>query len=755
MRQPLTPSWGWEGVAGKLGSQETSLRSLPSSTLVERGLRMSHQNLSGVCATARGHNTILLTALAMLVLALFATNARAASDETIGDTFPVSVTAQGAYANGGGTADYGPVSISGDGRYVAFESNSTNLVEQGPAGTTEAYVKDLHTGEVKLVSRANGPNGEPAGEPGVENVKVSRNGRYVIFNSKATDLVVGLPNEEPEEQHVYRRDLQTGETTLVDRVNGAHGAILSRNAIAEAISDEGQYVVFAADVNDLENPAGTHTKTAIETVYVRDMDIGTTTAVSRANGPTGEIANQESQAYSISTNGRYVPFVSRATNLVPGTESNIYQQVYLRDLQTGTTTLVSQISGGGAGEGRSENPVLVGEDGCEVEFNSEVYNLVEPPSIAIDGEPIEISGPQIYLRDLCSNPASTTLISQDASGIAGDAYGVFGASADASDILFAGEFTNGYHLFLRDLETGQTTQLDRADGSEGVSANKESQQAAISVNGCRVAFDSQATNLFGQTGPPEGPNGETPTEVYVRQLAACHEEPTAAPASLTFPDQAQNTIGAGQILTVTAGSEALQIHNVQPSGADASDFIVTADECSGETLQPAETCTLLVRFAPSAEGQRSASLTVHAVNVTGLEIPLSGEGGQLPSGEKGAQGEPGKQGSQGVPGQQGPLGPKGGTGAHGSKGTRGARGPAGLNARVTCRLAGNHRRITCSVKLYGKTVKDSSQARLIKGGRTYARGTLASLCPSRSTPSGAYTLRLRIDRHALMIPMRL
>jgi hypothetical protein len=707
------------------------------------------------CAAMPRRIAVLSLMLPVLVLALFAAGARAASDETIGDTFPVSVTANGTYANDEGTADYGPVSIADDGRYVAFESNSTNLGEQGPAGTIEAYVKDLHTGEVRLVSRANGLSGEPAGEPGVENVKISGDGRYVVFDSKASNLVADLPDEEPEEQHVYRRDLLTGETTLVDRVSGTDGAILSRGAVAEAISDNGRYVVFAADISDLEDPVGTHTKTSLETVYVRDMQTGTTTAVSRANGPTGEIANQESQAYSISANGRYVPFVSRATNLAPGTESNIYQQIYLRDLQTGTTMLVSQIPNGQAGEGRSENPVLVGEDGCEVEFNSEVYNLLEPPSITIDGEPIEISGPQIYLRDLCSNPASTTLISQDADGIAGDAYGAFGASAEASDILFAGEFTSGYHLFLRDPQTGQTTQLDRASGSEGVSANKESQQAAISANGCRVVFDSQATNLFGQTGPPEGPNGEISTEVYVRQLAACHEEPTLAPTSLTFPTQAQNTIGAGQIVTVAAGSEALQIHNVQPSGADASDFIVTADDCTGETLQPAETCTLLVRFAPSAQGPRSASLTVHAANVTGLEIPLSGEGAQLPSDEKGAQGEPGKQGSQGTSGQQGPAGLKGETGAHGSKGAKGARGPAGPNTRVTCHLARNRRKVTCSVKLYGKTTKDSSQAQLTKSGHTYARGTLASLHPSRVIPRGTYTLRLTIDDRILTIPVRL
>jgi hypothetical protein len=665
---------------------------------------MSHQNLVRVCAPAHGHNTTLSTALAMLALALFAASARAASDETTGDTFPVSVTQQGVYANDEGTVDYGPVSISGDGRYIAFESNSTNLGEQGSIGAIEAYVKDLHTGEVKLVSRANGSSGGPADESGVENVKISGDGRYVIFNSKATNLLAGLPDEESEEQHVYRRDLQTGETSLVDRVSGANGAILSRGAVAEAISDDGQYVVFAADVDDLENPAGAHTKGGIETVYVRDVQTGTTTAVSRASGPAGEIANQESQAYSISPDGRYVSFVSRATNLVPGTESNIFQQVYLRDLQTGTTILVSQAPSGEAGEGRSEDPVLVGENGCEVEFNSEADNLLEPSSITINGEPIQISGPQIYLRDLCSTPTNITLISQDADGIAGDAYGSFGGSVNGGDILFAGEFTNGYHLFLRNLSTGQTMQLDRASGAEGASASKESQEAAISANGCRVAFDSQAINLFGQIGPPEGPNGEIPTEVYVRQLAACKEEPTVAPTSLTFPTQAQNTIGAGQIVTVTAGSEALQIHNVQLSGANASDFIITADECTGETLQPAETCTLFVRFAPGAEGSRSASLIVYAANATDLEVSLSGEGGQLLSS---VEGEPGKQDPQGIPGQQGPLGLKGETGSQGSRGAKGTRGSAGSNVRVTCRLAKNRRKITCSVKLYDKMTKDS------------------------------------------------
>jgi len=239
------------------------------------------------CAARRRRVAVLSIVLPMLALAVFAQSVEAASDETVGDTFPVSVTLQGLYANGEGTAVYGPVSISGDGRYVAFDSNATNLGGEGPLGATEAFVKDLHTGEVQLVSRANGASGEPAGSSGVENVKLSGDGHYVIFNSKATNLITGLPGEEPEEQHVYRRDLQTGETALVDRVTGAQGSILSRGAVAEAISSDGQYVVFAAEVSDLENPTGPHAKGGIETVYVRDMDTGTTTVVSRASGPAG------------------------------------------------------------------------------------------------------------------------------------------------------------------------------------------------------------------------------------------------------------------------------------------------------------------------------------------------------------------------------------------------------------------------------------------------------------------------------------
>ncbi len=271
---------------------------------------MSRQDRTAACAVGFRPSAILSIALLMLVSAIFAAGADAASDETIDDTFPVSVTQGGVYAN----ENTGETpSISADGRYVAFEADATNLDEEGPPappGVYEAYVKDLDTGEVKLASRANGPDGEPANEPGeatgVENLVISGNGQYVVFTSDASNLVTGLPPVGAGEEHpwhIYRRDLQTGETVLVDRVNGPEGAILDEgNPHAEAISEEGRYVLFRDHAEDLENPSGAH-EPGLQTVYVRDMQTGTTTAASRADGAGGELADENSWGRSISPAG--------------------------------------------------------------------------------------------------------------------------------------------------------------------------------------------------------------------------------------------------------------------------------------------------------------------------------------------------------------------------------------------------------------------------------------------------------------------
>jgi WD40-like Beta Propeller Repeat len=478
---------------------------------------MFHLNVVKSCAVLHRRGAVVPIAIFIALLGAPAGSAAAGGTETPGETFPVSVTPGGEYADGEGTGEYTPVSVSGDGRFVAFESAAANLGEQGPAGANEGFVKDLDSGALTLVTRADGPAGDPAGEPGIDDLKLSTDGRYVLFTSAASNLGPALPGEEPFERHVYRRDLQSGETILVDRVSGAGGAILSRGAQAGGISANGRYVVFSARVANLEDPSGDHAETAVAVQYVRDTVAETTTAISRATGADGDLADAPSEATSVSPDGRYVAFASAATNLMVGASGE--SQVYLRDLQAGTTTLVSQNGLGDPGDRGSGIPALVGGGGCEVQFSSLAFNLLEP-------SPQPVSGEQLYVADYCSSPATLSLVSEKDGQLAGIAYGSWGASADGSLVLFGGSFSLSgvFHLFLKDRDSGEVSQVDRASGSSGAAANGEPQQAAISANGCRAVFGSQATNLYG-AGPPEGPSGEKPFEVYARQLAPCVEPP--------------------------------------------------------------------------------------------------------------------------------------------------------------------------------------------------------------------------------------
>jgi hypothetical protein len=490
---------------------------------------MSHQNVVRSCAGVPKHGAAVILAVAFIaLLGVFSTSA-AASTETPGETFPVSVTPEGVWANGEGTGEYTPVSISDDGRYVSFESAATNLGEVGPAGVNEGFVKDLSSGALELVTRADGAAGEPAGEPGISDFELSGDGRYALFTSAATNLGPALPVEESSEQHVYRRDLQMGETVLVDRVSGAGGATFSRSAEAEGMSTDGRYVLFSAHVANLEDPSGDHPETAIATLYVRDTETGTTTAISRASGADGDLADEPSEASSVSADGRYVAFASYATNLVSG--ANGEEQVYLRDLQSATTTLISQNELGEPGDRSSAIPLLVGDQDCEIQFSSLAFNLLEP-------SPLPVSGEQMYIANFCSSPATMTLVSEKEGQLAGGAFGSWGASADGNLVLFGASFSlsGAFHLFLKDLDTDEVSQVDRASGSGGASAEGEPQQAAISANGCRVVLGSQATNLYG-AGPPEGPSGEKPFEVYVRQLSPCAESPAESDPGITLVKQ--------------------------------------------------------------------------------------------------------------------------------------------------------------------------------------------------------------------------
>jgi hypothetical protein len=223
------------------------------------------------------------------------------------------------------------------------------------------------------------------------------------------------------------------------------------------------------------------------------------------------------------------------------------------------------------------------------------------------------------------------------------------------------------------------------------------------------------------------------------------DPPVLAPGELTFGEQALGTLGPAQAVTLTAGTLPLDVARVTTDGAARDDFLVAADDCAGTTLAPGGQCEVRVRFAPSAAGRREAALVAVSDGDAVAQARLAGTGGaapQGPPGEPGPTGPSGEPGAQGPAGAAGPTGPAGATGSAGPAGPQGARGPAGRDATVTCRLAGTgaRARVVCTVRLRAAGRATAAPARLVRGGRTYARGTLALLRARRPLARGRYTL---------------
>jgi hypothetical protein len=464
-----------------------------------------------------------LAATVLLLLAFASPAGAAAAPETAGATFAASASAGGELADGVGTVEYTPVQISEDGRYVSFQSASRNLGEAGPEGAVEGFVKDLDTGQVELVSRADGVGGEAAGAPGITTLQMSGNGRYVLFTSAATNLGNPLPEEAAGETHVYRRDLVTGETTLVDRVSGANGQVLARGAEGDAISADGRVVAFTDRVANLEDPVGDHTETAEAVGYVRNLETGATTAISRADGANGELADRGVEQLWVSPEGRYVSFTTFADNIGSGIESYL---VYLRDTEANTTTLVGVNAEGEVADSSVYGGFLAGGSGCYGTVESEATNLLPGTS-----------GGHIYVFDRCGAPGKFTVANIQEDGTPFYlSFGSFDAAtvtADGTKVLLSGSDPGASscpcHLYLRDLAAGTTTTVDRASGAGGELGNGETQYFALSANGCRAAFETTATNLVPEAAPDPG---EDPSQIYVRQLAPCHSEAGKPPVAV-------------------------------------------------------------------------------------------------------------------------------------------------------------------------------------------------------------------------------
>ena len=416
-------------------------------------------------------------------------------------------------------------SISADGRFVAFESNASNIVPGDTNNTSDIFVRDLSTNTTTRVSVDSAGNlaNKVSSQP-----SISANGRFVAFTSEASNLVPGDTNNVAD---IFVRDLLTNTTTRVSVDSaGNQGNFVSSDP---SISANGRFVAFQSQGSNLV-PGDTNNTNDI---FVRDLLTNTTSLVSVDSA--GNQANSDSYYPSISADGRFVAFYSYSYNLVPGDPNYRYEN-FVRDTLTNTTTRVSVDSAGNLGNGYSYTP-SISADGRFVAFYSDATNLVPADDTN--------NSQDIFVRDLSTN--TTTRLSVDSAGNLGngDSYSA-SISADGRFVAFysdasnlaPGDTNNAPDIFMRDLLTNTTTRLSvDSAGNQGNADTRGFASPSISADGSRVAFPSSASNLV-----PGDTNNRR--DVFVSDIGS-------TPGGSNNPPKVINGTPGNDNLTGTSGND--------------------------------------------------------------------------------------------------------------------------------------------------------------------------------------------------------
>ena len=274
-------------------------------------------------------------------------------------------------------------SISTNGRYIVFESNATNLdatIFVSPNGPSQIYLKDLEDGSVDLVSRS-AVLAPDNSFKGATNASVSENGRYIIFQSADNDLSAIDGNTFTQ---VYLKDMSDESVEMISRsAMDAAGNGASGNP---DMSADGSHIVFESSATNFPASIGVN-----HIYYVNTSEVHTLEQISVATN--GTEANADSNKPSISDDGSTIVFHSKDDNL-DGLDNNGFADVYLHYRPLVVTRLISVTPSGDSGDSASSNAHISG--------NAD-YVVFE--SLALDLASGGVSGIRsIFVRDLSALP---------------------------------------------------------------------------------------------------------------------------------------------------------------------------------------------------------------------------------------------------------------------------------------------------------------------------------------------------------------
>jgi Tol biopolymer transport system component len=300
-----------------------------------------------------------------------------------------STGTHGDYDSGWGSA------ISADGRFVAFASNATNLVPGGTDGSNQVFIHERATGITKLVSVSN--DGSQANDSCI-GVAVSGDGRFVTFDTGATNLVPGDTNASFD---VFVRDVLAEHTECV--TVDASGVPGNDWSYAGYLSADGRYVTFASYSSNLV-PGDANGQCD---AFVRDRATGVTQLVSVDS--SGNQSNGYSFPPSISADGRYFAFDSTATNLDPNYPLvSPWDYAFFHDRVTGETKFVGLTSSGTVWLGGSVYAEQISPDGRSVLFSSYGNEVPGDSNGKLDLFVRELQGCSATIASYCSAGTTTS-----------------------------------------------------------------------------------------------------------------------------------------------------------------------------------------------------------------------------------------------------------------------------------------------------------------------------------------------------------
>jgi Tol biopolymer transport system component len=379
----------------------------------------------------------------------------------------------------GNARSYSP-RVSADGRFVAFVSQADNLVPNDSNGVADVFVRDRQSGTTERVSVSS--SGAQSDWP-VDRPALSDDGRFVLFHAIGTSNLTETMSASGGTL-AYLHDRQSGQTEVVSLLGDGEAAGLG-SIEQSSISGDGRWIAFAAVNGSGLDPA----------ILLRDRQTGSTSRIAAAPGVFSRPAMPK-----ISRDGRFIAFTSFAADLVPD-DTNAATDVFLHDRQAGTTVRASLASGGGQIAGASTVAGL-SDDGRYIAFSTTALDPVgEPGKIPVQ---LYLHDLQAGTTERISSSPLTEPGDSNSQALfrplSGD--GRLVAFSSLASNLVAGDSNGNWDLFLRDRQSQATVRLSLADddGPHPAAANGPSSLACcgaqLSGDGRLVVFESSAGNLL-------------------------------------------------------------------------------------------------------------------------------------------------------------------------------------------------------------------------------------------------------------------